>query len=223
MSARPHETPVPPRTPEFGACTPGGPIHTYPTVGNALVSKRSVGDFDNGVYVVRCTQTNEALLVDAAAQPELLVEQIGDAKLIGIVETHGHHDHVQALAALVERYDVPVYAHPGDSYPVAIRPLSDNDELKVGTLRVRCLHTPGHTPGSMTFALEGRLLTGDTLFPGGPGATYGNDGAFDEIMRSLDRIFGEFPEDLPFSPGHGHDSTLDRERPHLETWRRRRW
>lgn len=220
---KPGETPVPPKTAEFGHVVPGGPIHAYPRTGNALVTKRSVGQYDNGVYVVRCAQTNEAILVDAAAEPELLIEQIGDATLIAILETHGHHDHVQALDALVQRYDVPVYAHPGDTYPVPTRPLEDNDELKVGTLTVRALHTPGHTPGSMTFALEGRLLTGDTLFPGGPGSTFGSDEAFDEIMRSLDRLFAEFGEDLPFSPGHGHDSTLDRERIHVETWRARRW
>lgn len=223
MSLMPDETPVPPKTPEFGAVATGGPIHAYPTIGNAEISKRSVGQFDNGVYVVRCTETNEAILVDAASDPDLLIEQIGDAKLIAIAETHGHPDHVGALGSLLKKYDVPVFAHPGDSYPVDTKAIDEGDEIKVGTLTLRVLHTPGHTPGSVCFALEGRLLSGDTLFPGGPGSTFGNEDDFDQIMLSVERLMHEFPDDLPFSPGHGHDSTIGRERPYVDIWRRRRW
>lgn len=219
----PDQTPVPPKTAEFGAVVNGGAIHAYPRIGNAIVTKRSVGRFDNNVYVVRCAQTNEALLVDAAADPDLLIEQIGDATLIGIAQTHGHPDHVGALARLVERFDVPVHAHTGDRYPVQTRSIDQGDELKVGTLTVRVLHTPGHTPGSVTFALEGRLLTGDALFPGGPGNTFGDTSAFKQAMSSVDRLMASFTDEMPLSPGHGHDSTIGHERPYVEIWRRRGW
>jgi glyoxylase-like metal-dependent hydrolase (beta-lactamase superfamily II) len=219
------ETPRPPPTPEFGAVKPDGPSHHYPPIGTAAVTKFSVGPFDNNVYVVRCNTTGKALVIDGSAGPERVVPELGDAEPVGILITHNHPDHLAGLTDLARALNVPVYAHPADAgaIPVRTEPVEDGDELDAGTLVVRTLHTPGHTPGAMCYVLDGMLLAGDTLFPGGPGATGGDAAAVSEIMRSLDRLFAELPDETRVSPGHGLDTTIGRERPYVEAWRRRGW
>jgi glyoxylase-like metal-dependent hydrolase (beta-lactamase superfamily II) len=235
-------TPHPPATPEFGAVSPGGPTHTYSDeVSGVHVKKFAVGPYDNNVYVI--ASDGEAILVDGAAEPERILAELKGLEVVSIVETHGHPDHVQALPELVDALGVTVFAHPGDRWPVPIQPLAGGEVLVAGRARVRAIHTPGHTPGSTTYALlandegpdpigtvaEGdpggepvQLFTGDTLFPGGPGNTGNGTAAFERIMRSLDELFG-FADDVRVSPGHGLDTTLGRERPYLEVWRRRGW
>lgn len=216
------ETPHPPATPEFAHVEPGGPAHVYDEHDGVAVTKFSVGPFDNNVYVVRCTATGQAMIVDGAADASRIVAEVGDADVVGIVQTHGHPDHIQALEALVESMSVPVFAHPADKMPVAASALSDGQTLKVGALEIDVLHTPGHTPGGICFHVSGHLFSGDTLFPGGPGNTFGRRQAFDQIMGSLDRLFA-LPDETRVSPGHGLDTTIGRERPYLEAWRARGW
>jgi glyoxylase-like metal-dependent hydrolase (beta-lactamase superfamily II) len=222
-----HETPHPPQTAEFGHVTQGGPAHVYPEMLDGVrVTKFSVGPYDNNVYVV--ASDGEAIVVDGAAEPERILAETDGLRLVGIVETHGHPDHVQALPALVEVPGVAVLAHPADTWPVPTQPVADGETLTAGRAVVGVLHTPGHTPGSTTYALLGpngtpvQLFTGDTLFPGGPGNTRGDGDAFDQVMRSVDLLFG-YGDDVVVSPGHGVDTTLGRERPYLEVWRRRGW
>lgn len=219
------ETPKPPATAEFGAVEPNGAIHRYPATSTLEVSKRSVGGFDNNVYLIRCVRTNEALLIDGAAEPVLIEDLIGDASLVGIAQTHGHWDHIQALDSLTTGAfaGFPVHASPGDEYPVPTTALTDAQILEVGDLRVTVWHRPGHTPGSTLYLVDGFLFSGDTLFPGGPGNTFGDPAAFVTIMESLDRIFADVSDETRICPGHGLDSTIDRERPFIETWRRRGW
>ncbi|MFP5224906.1 MAG: hydroxyacylglutathione hydrolase family protein [Actinomycetota bacterium] len=216
------ETPRPPATPQFGSVQPGGPIHAYEPGQDFQVFKRSVADFDNNCYLIRCRHTDESLLIDASAEPDLLADMIGDSRLVGIAQTHGHHDHVRALKDLADRYQVPVYAHPGDDYPAPTEALADGQPLTVGRVTVSAWHVPGHTPGSTAFLVDGFLLSGDTLFPGGPGNTFGDARAFQQIMTSLDRLF-ELPDDTRICPGHGLDSTIGRERPFVPTWLERGW
>src|SRR5271170_4539073 len=146
-----------------------------------------VGPYDNNVFVVRCRRTGDALLIDAANEHDLLLEMCRALGVRSVVETHGHWDHVQAVAAVREAgYEVAVRAEDAamlDSYDLL---LEDDDALEVGRLRVRTLHTPGHTPGSICFAVEGTplLFTGDTLFPGGPGNTSLEGGDFETIITS---------------------------------------
>lgn len=217
------ETPSPPKTAAFGLVSPDGPVHRYGTVGGATITKRSVGGYDNDVYLIRCERTGDALLIDGAARFDLLEELIGDATLVGVAQTHGHHDHVNALPELVERYGVQVYASTGDDYPVETVALGDGETLKVGDLSIDVLLTPGHTPGSACYRIGDFLFSGDTLFPGGPGNTFGSKPAFKELMGQIDRLFEMLDDRVRICPGHGLDSKIGRERPHVETWRRRGW
>jgi glyoxylase-like metal-dependent hydrolase (beta-lactamase superfamily II) len=216
-----------PERAELGPVTPGGPAHTYPeTIEGVRVTKFSVGPYDNNVYLI--ASDGRAIVVDGAAEPERILQEVGELEVVAIVETHGHPDHVQALPALVSRLGAPVRAHPGDGWPVATEPLAGGETLRAGRARVRVLHTPGHTPGSTTYALIGadgepvQLFTGDTLFPGGPGNTNRDPVAFATVMASVDGLFG-FGDDVRVSPGHGLDTTLGRERSQVEEWRRRGW
>ena len=193
----------------------------------AEVHRAVVGPMDNNVYVVRCKQTGDAVLVDAANEHEQLLELCRALGVRSVGETHGHWDHIQAVPALRDAgYDVAVTAEDAAMLPSYDQLLEDDTVLEVGQLRIRTIHTPGHTPGSMCFLLEGSpvLLSGDTLFPGGPGATKFPGGDFSTIIRSLDeRLFTPLAADTIVMPGHGSDTTIGDERPHLQEWIDRGW
>lgn len=214
------ETPHPPATAEFGHVTPGGPTHEYDVAEGFHVRKLSVGPFDNNVYVL--SSDGEALLVDGANDADRILAELDGLNVKAIVQTHGHFDHVQALKRLVDALGVPVYAHGGDRIPVATEHLGEGDTFEVGGVTVRALHTPGHTPGSVSFVAGPFLFSGDTLFPGGPGNTEGDPNRFAQVMTSLGRMFA-LPDETRVCPGHGLDSFIGRERPYVETWRRRGW
>lgn len=216
------ETPGSPATREFGHVSPGGPALTYPETENASVTKFSVGDLDNNVYVIRCKKTGDTLVIDGADDAERIAQVVGDGRVVGIVQTHSHWDHVRALPELVEAWGCPVYAHPDDHYPVETVEVHDGHTIAVGELEAKIIHTPGHTPGSLTILCDTTLFTGDTLFPGGPGATGGDEERFAQVISAVEGLF-ELPGDTRVSPGHGLDTTIARERPHLETWRARGW
>lgn len=186
-----------------------------------------VGPIDNNVHVVRCKQSGEALLVDAANEHELLLELCSRLGVRKVVETHGHWDHVQAVAQVRDAgYEVAVAAADAAMLPSYDMVIEDDDVIEVGRLRVRAIATPGHTPGSVCFHVEGTplLFSGDTLFPGGPGATRIPGGDFASIIRSIDeRIFSRFGPDTIVLPGHGLDTTVGTELPHLQEWVDRGW
>ena len=214
------ETPRPPATAEFGAVEPGGPAHVYPFGDHIRVTKFSVGAFDNNVYIV--SSGDRAIVVDGAAEPERILREVEGLDVVAVVQTHNHADHIQALPRLVEALGVPVLAHPNDPVGVPAAKLEEGQTLTLADAELRVLHTPGHTPGSICFVGGGFLFAGDTLFPGGPGNTFGSAPAFEQIMLSLDRLF-ELPDETRVCPGHGIDTTIGRERPYVETWRRRGW
>ncbi|MDA8183444.1 MAG: MBL fold metallo-hydrolase [Actinomycetota bacterium] len=186
-----------------------------------------VGPIDNNVHVVRCKQSGEALLVDAANEHELLLELCSRLGVRKVVETHGHWDHVQAVAQVRDAgYEVAVAAADASMLPSYDMIIEDGEVIEVGRLRVRAIATPGHTPGSVCFHVEGTplLFSGDTLFPGGPGATRIPGGDFASIIRSIDeRIFSRFGPDTIVLPGHGLDTTVGTELPHLQEWIDRGW
>ncbi len=192
-----------------------------------VVHRFVVGPWDNNVFVVRCRQTGEALLVDAANEHEMLLETCRSLGVRSIVETHGHADHIQAVPALREAgYEVAIAPEDAVMLPSYDRTIGDDEVLRVGRLGIRAIRTPGHTPGSTCFVVEGTpvLLSGDTLFPGGPGATATDLGDFPAIMRSLDeRLFAVLPDSTLVLPGHGADTTIGAERPHLDEWAARGW
>ena len=191
-----------------------------------VVEKLVVGPFENNVYVVRCTRSGDAVIVDAANEHDLLLEVSRATGVRRVLTTHGHWDHVQAVTALRDAgIDVGVAAADADMLPGYDFVIGDDDVIAVGDLRIRAIHNPGHTPGSTSFLVEGHplLLTGDTLFPGGPGNTQGDPTAFAEILTSIDRRLFTLPGDLLVLPGHGLDTTLATERPHLDEWSARGW
>jgi glyoxylase-like metal-dependent hydrolase (beta-lactamase superfamily II) len=185
-----------------------------------------VGPMDNDVYVLRCTQTGDAVLLDAANEHERLLELCTTLGVRKVLETHGHWDHIQAVPQLRDAgYSVGVTAEDASMLPSYDEVLEDDSVIEVGRLRLHTIHTPGHTAGSMCFRLEGHpvLFSGDTLFPGGPGATKFAGGSFPTIIRSIeDRLF-TLPADTIVLPGHGDKTTIGNERPHLQEWVDRGW
>ncbi len=190
------------------------------------VRKLSVGPMDNNAYILRDLGSDEALLIDAADDASRLLAELDGLDVVGIVTTHGHADHWQALGELARATGAPVHLHPEDAEMVPIgefTPLTDEDEIAFGGARVRILHTPGHTPGSVCLLLgKTHLLTGDTLFPGGPGKTRDAE-AFQRIMTSLRERLFTLDDETWVYPGHGDDTTLGAERGHLDEWAERGW
>ncbi len=192
----------------------------------AEIHKVVVGPMDNNVFVLRCKQTGDALLIDAANEHERLLELCRHLGVRTVIETHGHWDHIQAVPELRDAgYSVHVTAEDAAMLPAYDEILEDESVIEVGRLRLHTIHSPGHTPGSMSFRLDGApiLFSGDTLFPGGPGNTSFEGGDFDTIIASLDRrLFTLAPETIVL-PGHGDDTTIGTERPHLQEWIDRGW
>jgi len=186
-----------------------------------------VGPMDNNVYVVRCRSTGEALLIDAANEHDLLLDLCRDLGVRQVVETHGHWDHIQAVEAVRDAgFEVAVTAADAGMLPAYDLLLDDESTLSVGRLRISTIATPGHTPGSMCFSVEGTplLFSGDTLFPGGPGNTKFENADFGTIIESIeDRLFSRFGADTQVLPGHGAGTTIGRESPHLQEWIDRGW
>jgi len=191
------------------------------------IHKVVVGPLDNNVFVVRCRVSGDALLVDAANEHERLLELCRRLGVRKVVETHGHWDHIQAVPELRDAgYEVAVRVEDAAMLPSYDLLLEGHDLLEVGRLRLRTIHTPGHTPGSMCFLIEGSpvLLSGDTLFPGGPGNTATDLGDFPTIIDSIERrIFASLPPGTIVMPGHGPDTTIAVELPHLDEWIARGW
>ena len=186
-----------------------------------------VGPYDNNVHVVRCAQTGEAVLIDAANEHEMLLELCRALDVRTVLETHGHWDHIQAVTAVRDAgYQVGVAAQDAAMLPSYDYILDHDSVIAIGRLKLRTIHTPGHTPGSMCFKLEGLplLFSDDTLFPGGPGATKFEGSSFPQIIDSIDTLlFSPLSADTVVMPGHGADTTLESERGHLQEWIDRGW
>jgi len=195
---------------------------------DAEIHRVVVGDYDNNVFVVRCRATGEAVLIDAANEHERLLELASGLGVRRVLETHGHFDHIGAVTEMREAgYEVAVTAADAPmlrevGYDVFI---DEAEVIEFGRLRLDAIHNPGHTPGSVSFKLAGApvLFSGDTLFPGGPGATKFEGGDFDTIIRSIDDLLFPLPDDTIVMPGHGLDTTIGAERPHLQEWVDRGW
>lgn len=205
------------------------------TLPGVSIIKASVGPMDNNAYLVTCAASGESLLIDAANDPELLVGLVREQapKLALIVTTHQHMDHWQALAAVAGATGAPTAAHELDAEPLPVSPdrlLAGGDVIEIGDLTFDVIHLRGHTPGSVALALRPagertavQLFTGDCLFPGGVGKTW-EPGGFEQLLGDVaGRVFDVYGDDTVVYPGHGDDTTLGAERPHLGEWRERGW
>jgi glyoxylase-like metal-dependent hydrolase (beta-lactamase superfamily II) len=216
-----------------GAVTPGGPSDVRRLTG-ATIRKMAVSPMHNNVYLLTCEQTGAQLLIDAAddAQRCLALVREGTGRLDHLVTTHQHWDHVRALAEVAEATGARTYAGADDADALPVPPdveLHDADSITVGDLRLDVIHLRGHTPGGVALAYADpsghtHLFTGDSLFPGGVGNTKLPGQSFASLYADVvTRVFDRFGDDTWFYPGHGDDSTLGAERPHLEEWRLRGW
>jgi glyoxylase-like metal-dependent hydrolase (beta-lactamase superfamily II) len=189
------------------------------------IRKLCVGPYENNTYVVVCRKTGQAVIVDAANEPDRLVAAVADVEPVAILTTHGHFDHVAAVAAVRDALGIPFRLHAADVELAGIEPDDPLVEgpITVGDITIDVLHTPGHTPGSTCFVAGDAVLSGDTLFPGGPGATHFAGASFAQIIESIrDRLFSLPDETLVF-PGHGLDTVIGVEAPSLDAWVERGW
>ena len=211
----------------------GGPW-SMRELGALTIRKMSVSEMHNNVYLLTCRATREQLLVDAADEPERIRELVaaGGSGLDHLVTTHQHWDHVRALVEICRDYSPETYAGEDDAPALPQRPdhrLRHLDTVTFGEISLGVVHLRGHTPGSVALAYDDpqghvHLFTGDSLFPGGVGATHNPGQSFESLYTDVtERVFDVYGDDTWVYPGHGSDTTLGAERPHLEEWRERGW
>ena len=219
-----------------GDVSPGGPPDRR-TAGALEITKLAVDEqMSNNCYLLRCTDTGDQVLIDAAAEPKRLLELIGDGGLTAVLTTHQHWDHHRALSDVVAATGATVVAGAPDADAiteqtgVAVdRSVGDGDTVEVGTCTLRVIPVAGHTPGSICLVYDDgsgspHLFTGDSLFPGGVGNTQGDAVRFQQLIGDVStKLFDTLPDETWFYPGHGNDSTLGAERPHVAEWRERGW
>jgi glyoxylase-like metal-dependent hydrolase (beta-lactamase superfamily II) len=218
--------------PYTGNVSPGGAPDVR-ELAALSITKVSVGPMDNNAYLLRCHETGEQLLIDAANEAPRLLELIGPSGLSTVVTTHQHHDHWVALADVVTATGARSVAHAADAgaLPVTSQAVGDGETVRVGTAELEVIHLVGHTPGSIALlyrdpAPEGvpHLFTGDSLFPGGVGNTQKDRNRFASLINDVEhKLFDRLPDKTWFYPGHGKDSTLGKERPAVPEWRARGW
>jgi len=219
-----------------GEVTVGGPADVRELPG-LTIRKLAVSEMANNAYLLTDAGTGpgtgQSVLVDAAAEPAALLALVEAADLRAVVTTHGHWDHHRALPEVVAATGAEVIAHPADAgdLPVPVtRPVEHGDTVAVGDQTLEVVHLRGHTPGSIALVWRGpegsgtHVFTGDSLFPGGVGNTQQDPDRFTSLLDDVEaRLFAVLPDDTWVYPGHGNDTTLGAERPHLAEWRERGW
>ena len=181
---------------------------------NVRITKLELGPFGTNAYVVRCQASGESILVDAPGDADKILAQLADTSPRYILVTHNHLDHIGALDELKSRLKIPVAVHPLDATRLPVHTdieLHDSDIVEVGRLKLKVLHTPGHTPGSVCFLLGKYLISGDTIFPGGPGKTT-TPADFEQIVKSIETKIFVLPDDTEVYPGHGDSTVLGKEK-----------
>ncbi|BAJ31305.1 MULTISPECIES: MBL fold metallo-hydrolase [Kitasatospora] len=213
-----------------GAVQVGG-VPDVRELAHLIVTKVAVGPHDNNAYLLRCRATDEQLLIDAAADAPVLLETVGP-RLAAVVTTHRHRDHWGALAEVVAATGARTMAGRIDAEGIDVPTdlaLEDGSVIRVGRIELTVRHLVGHTPGAIVLVYDDpqghpHVFTGDCLFPGGVGNTWGDPAAFDSLFRDVSaKLFDVLPDETWVYPGHGADTTLGAERPHLAEWRERGW
>jgi glyoxylase-like metal-dependent hydrolase (beta-lactamase superfamily II) len=214
-----------------GAVKVGGPADVH-ELQDLIITKIAVGPMENNSYLLRCRATDEQLLIDAANEARTLLGMIGDDGLASVVTTHRHPDHWQALAEVVAATGARTYAGRYDAEGIPVPTdvlLDDGDVLRVGRVELTARHLVGHTPGSIALVYDDphghpHVFTGDCLFPGGVGNTHRDPKAFASLIHDVEtKLFDVLPDETWVYPGHGNDTTLGAERPHLPEWHARGW
>jgi glyoxylase-like metal-dependent hydrolase (beta-lactamase superfamily II) len=209
----------------------GGPadVHELPKL---MIEKLAVGPMTNNAYLLRSRFTGDQVLIDAAAEADRLTQLVGADGISAVITTHQHADHWGALAEVVGATGARTVAHPDDAGGIPVptdTPLRDGETFRFGDIELMAIHLVGHTPGSIALLYDDpegapHLFTGDCLFPGGPGNTQKDPARFTSLMDGLEaKVFGVLPDETWVYPGHGADTTLGAERPHLAEWRARGW
>ncbi len=174
------------------------------------INRLELGPFGTNSYILICQKTNESVVVDAPGEAGMVVERLKETQPKYILMTHDHFDHIGGLVELRSALEVPVAAHLADANDLPLEPdllLNDGDEILIGAIKLRVLHTPGHTPGGLCFLTDKYLIAGDTLFPGGPGKTQ-SPADFRRIIESITQQLFVLPDETKVFPGHGEATTI---------------
>ena len=178
------------------------------------IERLELGPFGTNAYIVVCLKTRDSVLVDTPAEASVIIDSLKGTNPKYILLTHNHMDHLGAFSEVRSVLNLPVAAHALDAGVLPSPPerlLSDGDTVTVGKLTLMVLHTPGHTPGSLCFRTGRYLISGDTIFPGGPGKT-GSPAAFREIVKSITEKIFVLPDDTQLYPGHGDSTVINKEK-----------
>lgn len=219
-----------------GNVSPGGTPETR-ELSHLMITKVAVDEqMSNNCYVLRCRATDQQVLIDAADDAPTLLRLLGSAGASKIITTHQHWDHHRALKPVADATGAVVIAGEPDAAAITEQTqvpvddaVRDGDVIELGRVSLEVIQIVGHTPGSICLLYDDpdgtpHLFTGDSLFPGGVGNTFGDADAFVNLINDVEtRIFGRLPDETWFYPGHGNDSRLGVERPHLKEWRERGW
>ena len=222
--------------PYTGDVTPGGTPDVR-ELSKLIITKVAVDkEMSNNCYVLRCRATDEQVLIDAAADAPTVLEVLGDGGASKVITTHQHWDHHRALAEVAAATGALVVAGAPDADAITAQTgvavddrVTDGDVVEFGDIRLEVIHLVGHTPGSIALLYDDpdgtpHLWTGDSLFPGGVGNTFGDAAAFESLVADVSsKVFDRLPDETWFYPGHGNDSTLGAERGSLPEWRARGW
>jgi glyoxylase-like metal-dependent hydrolase (beta-lactamase superfamily II) len=218
-----------------GVVTPRG-VADVRELEHLTITKYAVDpEMANNCYLLTSKPDGSNLLIDAADGAESLI-QLCDGALDTIVTTHQHWDHHRALAEMVEMTRATTVAGAPDADAITEqtgvtidRRVEEGDTVAVGNCSLEVIRLTGHTPGSIALLYDDadghpHLFTGDSLFPGGVGNTFDDADAFRQLIDDVStKLFDRLPDETWFYPGHGNDSTLGAERPHLQEWRERGW
>jgi glyoxylase-like metal-dependent hydrolase (beta-lactamase superfamily II) len=194
--------------------------------GLVIACLRNIGPYENNIFIVSDAGSGEAYVIDGGFEPEEIARFAEGLTVKAILVTHGHRDHHEHVGTLKTLLRAPVLIGMDDAAQLSVEPDSlivDQQSFAFGPHCLQAIHTPGHTPGSTCFVYREHLFTGDTLFPGGPGNTQNDPVRFERIIASIrDRLF-TLPDATNVYPGHGRDTTIGAERPHLDEWISRGW
>lgn len=178
------------------------------------IDRLKLGPFDTNSYILTCPLTGDSVLVDAPGEPSEILKATKGTNPRYILITHNHMDHIGALPELKSRLRITIGAHRLDAKGLPLRPeilLEDGEKVSFGKMSLKVLHTPGHTPGSLCFWVGNHLISGDTIFPGGPGKTK-SPTDLKLIIESITSKIFVLPDDTAIYPGHGDSTILRKEK-----------